>query len=272
MGDTTAANGVTATSGPGPAVTQPGASDRERVKQMAQEFEALLMTQMLREMRRAMLPDEEDGQTNGLGNDTMTDTLDIELGRALSRSGGFGLAGVLSSAIQQRLGAAPGSVPAGAAPSMPPLVEPAASVAPPAVGSADASGQMPLLTDEHELQLPKGAVSSAFGWRADPFTRAPQFHRGIDVAQAYGRDVHAAAAGHVVFSGEQGAYGTMVVIDHPGHRQTRYAHLSATSVRPGDIVDTGQVIGKSGDSGRSTGPHLHFEVLDAGRPVDPSGT
>ena len=105
----------------------------------------------------------------------------------------------------------------------------------------------------------------------DGTTGAAKFHQGIDVAQAYGQDVRAAAGGRVAFAGDQGSYGTTIVIEHPGGRQTRYAHLSATDVRPGDVVDPGQVIGKSGSSGRSTGPHLHFEVLDGGRPVDPAG-
>jgi murein DD-endopeptidase MepM/ murein hydrolase activator NlpD len=121
------------------------------------------------------------------------------------------------------------------------------------------------------LQMPNGRVSSHFGWRQDPFTGVPRFHQGIDVAQAYGQDVRAAAAGRVAFAGDQGSYGTTIIIEHPGGRQTRYAHLSATGVRPGDLVDPGQVIGKSGSSGRSTGPHLHYEVLAGGRPVDPAG-
>ena len=95
------------------------------------------------------------------------------------------------------------------------------------------------------------------------------FHQGVDIAVAYGHDVKAAADGIVSFAGVQNGYGNTVVIDHGGGRQTRYAHLSQELVRAGDVVNEGQVLGKSGNSGRSTGPHLHFEMLVNGRPVDP---
>jgi murein DD-endopeptidase MepM/ murein hydrolase activator NlpD len=231
-------------------------AERQRVKQLAQEFEALLMTQMLREMRRSML--SEDESKNGFGNETMTDTIDIELGRALSRAGGFGLSGVLFKAIDRGLGTgaqqpSPGPAPGDATPA--PAAAPAGDP-----GSAD---------ETNDLKVPDGRVSSAFGWRQDPFTGISEFHRGIDVAQPYGQDVRAAAAGRIAFAGDQGAYGTTIVIEHPGGRQTRYAHLSAAGVQPGDLVAAGQVIGQSGNSGRSTGPHLHFEVLEAGQAVDP---
>ena len=104
---------------------------------------------------------------------------------------------------------------------------------------------------------------------AGPAHRRNRFHQGVDIAVAYGHDVKAAADGIVSFAGVQNGYGNTVVIDHEGGRQTRYAHLSQELVRAGDVVSEGQVLGKSGNSGRSTGPHLHFEMLMNGRPVDP---
>jgi murein DD-endopeptidase MepM/ murein hydrolase activator NlpD len=98
---------------------------------------------------------------------------------------------------------------------------------------------------------------------------ARKFHAGVDIAVAYGREVKSAADGVVSFAGTQGGYGHTVVVDHGGGRQTRYAHLSEPLVRQGDRVAEGQVVGKSGNSGRSTGPHLHFEMLVNGRAVDP---
>lgn len=273
MNDPVATSVLPGSVAPAAATQSSSDADRQRVKQLAQEFEALLMTQMLREMRRSMLSDEE--HENGFGNEMMTDTVDIELGRALSRAGGVGLSGVLFRAIDQRFntGAPSSTSPSGSATAQPlqaasdqPTVGAASISAGPADGPAPAAPS----ADESDLKIPDGRVSSAFGWRHDPLTGILQFHRGIDVAQAYGQDVSAAAAGRVVFAGDHGAYGTMVVIDHPAGRQTRYAHLSVSGVRVGELVDTGQVIGKSGDSGRSTGPHLHFEVLEVGRAVDPA--
>jgi murein DD-endopeptidase MepM/ murein hydrolase activator NlpD len=249
--------------------TASGDAERQRVKQLAEEFEALLMTQMLREMRHSMLSDEES--ENGLGNQTLTDTIDIELGRALSRAGGFGLSDVLFKAIERRLTGpaqqtafAPVSIDETSSDSAAEDSEPV-SVVP---DGGDAGEANPSI-EGNDLEIPRGTVSSAFGWRLDPITAIPEFHRGIDIAQAYGQDVRAAAAGQVVFAGDRGTYGTMIVIDHSGGRQTRYAHLSVSDVHAGDRVDAGEVIGRSGSSGHSTGPHLHFEVLDHGRSVDP---
>jgi murein DD-endopeptidase MepM/ murein hydrolase activator NlpD len=75
----------------------------------------------------------------------------------------------------------------------------------------------------------------------------------------------------VAFAGEQGGYGLTVVLDHPNGTQTRYAHLSGLSVETGEEVAQGALVGRVGSSGRSTGPHLHFEVLVDGKPVDPAG-
>ena len=119
------------------------------------------------------------------------------------------------------------------------------------------------------VTAPSGRVSSAYGWRADPLNGHARFHKGTDIALAYGHEVQAAASGRVAFAGEQPGYGMTVVIDHGAGLETRYAHLSGYSVRVGDSVGSGQVVARSGNSGRSTGPHLHFEVLQGGRAVDP---
>jgi murein DD-endopeptidase MepM/ murein hydrolase activator NlpD len=270
MGDATIGTTPGSAAPAAPDTQEAGEALRQRVKLMAQQFEAMLMTQMLRDMRQSMLSDEEDEK--GLGKDTMTDTMDIELGGLLSRAGGIGLANALSKAMDQRLGV---SAPAASTTPLPngivPVTQPLANEVPRAVksGGADPGSTS---ADPGSLQVPHGRVSSAYGWRSDPFNGAQRFHNGIDVAQAYGQDVRAAAGGRVTFSGDRGSYGTTVIVEHPGGRQTLYAHLSAIDVRPGDVVDPGQVIGKSGSSGHSTGPHLHFEVLDGGHPVDPSRT
>ena len=112
-------------------------------------------------------------------------------------------------------------------------------------------------------------MTSGFGWRSDPFTGAAKFHSGTDIRMAYGQDVKSAAAGTVSFVGEQSGYGLVVMVDHGNGVQSRYAHLSAAEVAVGDPVNSGQVIARSGNSGHSTGPHLHFEVLENGRPVAP---
>jgi murein DD-endopeptidase MepM/ murein hydrolase activator NlpD len=117
--------------------------------------------------------------------------------------------------------------------------------------------------------LPEGRVSSGYGWRTDPFNGHARFHSGTDVKMAYGKDVLSAAEGRVSFVGDQPGYGLTVRIDHGNGLETRYAHLSESSLHQGDAVKSGQVIARSGNSGRSTGPHLHFEVLENGKAVNP---
>lgn len=112
-------------------------------------------------------------------------------------------------------------------------------------------------------------LGSAYGNRIDPFRKQPAFHSGVDFALRSGSDVRAAAGGRVSFAGYHGAYGNLVEIDHGNRLVTRYAHLSRLHVRAGDVVTPEQRIGAVGSTGRSTGPHLHFEVLHKGRFVDP---
>jgi murein DD-endopeptidase MepM/ murein hydrolase activator NlpD len=114
-----------------------------------------------------------------------------------------------------------------------------------------------------------GRVSSTYGWRSDPFRGQAKFHGGIDLAARYGTGVPAAAGGTVTTAEEQGSYGLTVVVRHPNGFESRYAHLSALGVQAGETVAQGQHVGRVGSTGRSTGPHLHFEVTQAGRRVDP---
>src|SRR5690606_36048566 len=96
-----------------------------------------------------------------------------------------------------------------------------------------------------------------------------QFHKGLDIAVPFGSDVIATAAGTVIFSGQKGGYGNCVIVSHGNGLATLYAHLSQLVAKVNDNVKVGQVIAKSGNSGRSTGPHLHYEVHKNNTPVNP---
>jgi len=113
-------------------------------------------------------------------------------------------------------------------------------------------------------------VTSAYGWRSDPFTGESRFHRGVDLRAAYGTEVPAASGGTVVCAGQRGTYGNLVAVRDAQGVETRYAHLSATLVREGDVIAPGTPIGRVGSTGRSAAPHLHFEVLVNGERVDPA--
>lgn len=114
-----------------------------------------------------------------------------------------------------------------------------------------------------------GYITSGFGGRADPFSGGHAHHMGIDIDANIGDPVRAAADGVVSFSGQRSGYGNVVEVDHGNGYSTLYAHNSSLLVRPGDLVRAGQQISKAGSSGRSTGPHVHFEVHVNGRPVNP---
>lgn len=114
-----------------------------------------------------------------------------------------------------------------------------------------------------------GWMSSGFGRRIDPFTGHTAFHEGVDIADHMGSPIHALGAGIVVHAGPKEGYGLMVEINHGNGRSTRYAHASAILVKEGDTVTKGQTIALVGSTGRSTGPHLHFEVLQDGHEVNP---
>jgi murein DD-endopeptidase MepM/ murein hydrolase activator NlpD len=113
-------------------------------------------------------------------------------------------------------------------------------------------------------------ATSGFGVRIDPFVNHPAMHTGIDFRGTVGESVHATAAGTVTVAGWSGGYGRMIEIDHGNGLATRYGHLSAIEVKVGQTIKTGQVIGRVGSTGRSTGPHLHYETRINGEAVNPN--
>ena len=115
----------------------------------------------------------------------------------------------------------------------------------------------------------RGPISSPYGPRIHPIYRVSSFHAGIDLAIPEGTPVYAAAPGRVVTAGWDGGYGLLVVIDHGDGYSTYYAHLSQLLVSVGQFVEIGQRIARSGNTGLSTGPHLHFEIRRDGVAVDP---
>jgi len=112
-------------------------------------------------------------------------------------------------------------------------------------------------------------VTSNFGMRSDPFTGTARMHAGMDFRSAVGTPVRAAASGRVITAGQSGGYGNLVEIDHGQDVVTRYGHLSSTSVAVDQTVSAGVTIGLVGSTGRSTGPHLHYETRLASAPIDP---
>jgi murein DD-endopeptidase MepM/ murein hydrolase activator NlpD len=174
------------------------------------------------------------------------------------------------------------AAPAGASggPWLPPLPEPANQGALDAqlshverqiawVADAVAQRSLELMRLPTRLPVAGAELTSLFGNRADPFTHAFAFHAGLDFAAPAGTPIVSAAGGTVVFAGFKHDFGWVVEIDHGNGLMTRYAHASELLVRAGQVVTPGERVAMVGSSGRSTGPHLHFEVLRDGTHVDP---
>ena len=117
--------------------------------------------------------------------------------------------------------------------------------------------------------ITRGWLSSYFGTRTDPFNGRRAHHSGVDFAGKMGSDVVSVAAGVVTYSGKRSGYGNLVEINHGNGYATRYGHGSELLVNVGETVKKGHIVAKMGTSGRSTGPHVHFEVLFNGRAVNP---
>jgi murein DD-endopeptidase MepM/ murein hydrolase activator NlpD len=121
-------------------------------------------------------------------------------------------------------------------------------------------GQKARLASTPSIWPARGWVTSGFGTRVDPYTGKRAMHRGLDIANQPGVPVVAPARGVVVFNGNSGGFGKVIVLDHGYGVRTRYGHLEETKVNIGDHVDRGDTVGSIGNTGRSTGPHLHYEV------------
>lgn len=267
-----------------PAASQGSASaaQTDKMKALAQQFEGLLLLQMIREMRQSMTSFGGDDNGDGLmsGTGTMTDTMDTAFAMQLGQSGGFGLSTQLMKSFERQMQSessnpsgltiAPGA--AAAVTKIDPIaaaaitkIDPVAAAALPEVSTG--GPEAAVLPDLGGVL--DTSVNSPFGWRTDPIDGTTRFHNGVDLRAAYGQAVPVVGDGTVAFAGEQGGYGLTVVVRHADGIETRYAHLSSIDVQAGQSVRAGQTIGRVGQTGRATGPHLHFEVTENGRPVNP---
>ena len=235
-------------------------AERLQVLALVQQFEGMLLTEMLRDVKAE---DDPDADSFGLGGSTMTDLMQGEFGQALSRGGGLGLRQLLAESLLKREASVDALDPVAMASRL------ASTAGRAGVGTVVPAGRAPEV-DGRATDIVAGDVptTSRFGWRSDPFTGEAKFHRGVDLALAYGSEVKAYGSGVVTAAGDRPGYGLTVVVDHGGGRETLYAHLSSLDVQPGDAVTAGQRIARSGNSGRATGAHLHFEAREFGRPVD----
>jgi murein DD-endopeptidase MepM/ murein hydrolase activator NlpD len=235
-----------------------GEKQKGELRKVSQQFEAIFIAQLLKVMRETI---EESGLTEGgFGKSTYTELFDQEVSLSIARRGAFGISDLLYNSLVDKTSNSTEP----AAGEAVPVNETSPGQAPASVGST--AGQ-----EISDLHLPVQApLSSAFGLRKDPFSGEVRFHKGLDLAAPEGTQIVAALPGTVVSAGYENGYGNTVLVQHPGGLQTRYGHLASLSVKAGDQVNEASVLGTVGNTGHSTGPHLHFEVIRLGKQVDPT--
>lgn len=270
---------------------KPEASELRRV---AAEFESLFLAQITSAINPS--PDDEDADLfGGSASQMYRQMLSDELANSMAKNGGIGLAQTILRQLQAKGSGAPGAakieqaldaareIRSAAGASSVPTKKTADEAK--VVGKPSRDAKTPSLPINEQsrphahtagaekdvpLKMPvSGTVTSKFGTRRDPIHGGHRRHKGIDIAAPRGTPIEAAATGTVVFAGQQGGYGKTVIIELPDGKRTRYAHAEELLVGVGDEVQAGQVIATVGATGRATGPHLHFEVTENGRAVNP---
>lgn len=234
-------------------------SQAEQAETAAKQLEAFFLRQLLTEARP-----QGGGIDGGFAGDTFKQMLDDALADKMSNAGGFGMASMFQSQLDGTARIATTNAHgAELAPGMhgPPL--PFASI-------PDPSNLGPELNGAPRFALPvAGRATSGYGERIDPINHTHSLHPGSDFAAPTGTQVGAARGGEITHAGPAGTYGNLVIVRHEDGFETRYAHLSEVHVKKGDRVETGADIGAVGSTGRSTGPHLHFEIRREGKALDP---
>jgi murein DD-endopeptidase MepM/ murein hydrolase activator NlpD len=255
--------------------------EREGLKKAAQEMESFFLYMMLKTMRKTIQKSDVFGDREK--EETYIGMFDMELTKDLAKAGGMGLSPIILSELERKFQGRVGTEKGKINPQEIQAKLPVSSEnefdrlfrLPPAQrlegGGNEASGNENNGKEKEFFWTSpiSGEISSRFGYRQDPINGTERFHNGVDFAAPEGAEVRAVRPGRVVFVGEKGNFGKMVEILHPDESVTRYAHNSELLVRQGEAVVSGQVIAAVGSTGRSTGPHLHFELLQEGRKLDP---
>jgi murein DD-endopeptidase MepM/ murein hydrolase activator NlpD len=221
--------------------------NQQSMQEQLEEFASLLIFQMLQTMRRTI---PRTGLLDkGFAQDLYMSLFDQEVARDMARRRDLGL----TSLLEQQFTGATETV----------------------TGSGQRSRALETYRQQQGTRFDKlllpvaGHLSSHFGWRQDPFSGEEKWHEGIDIAAPSGTLVRAAAAGEVVFSGPRQDYGNLLIVEHQDGYQTYYAHHTEPLVSTGTAVQRGQPVAKVGQTGRATGPHVHFEVRRHGQALDP---
>jgi len=283
-----------------------GSEDRQELKETCQEFESLFIQKLWSSMRKTV---PQGSLLHSKAEEHYMSLFDQAFAREMSQNGGIGLGEVLLQQLQSRLEASSTHARSGGGDDQglamedqgplelrsqdggrsarviqeveslaaeiekrqAPVTESQAKSHAMSRGSDMASAQSSSLSEgQNRLAMPvKGEISSHFGWRTDPFTGEKAWHSGVDIAVEPGSPVKACWPGRVAFSGPRQGYGNLVIVEHGNGWRSYYGHNRENLAQVGDSVSLGQEIASSGSTGRSTGPHLHFELRQGQTAWDP---
>ncbi len=244
-----------------------GKASQDQLRSATQEFEALFLSYMLKVMRLTV--DTEKEESSSLGKDVYMEMFDNEIALNISRQRSLGIGEMMYRQLTAEAGKS--RKPESNSRSKRTEVD---SSAPPTTSSSGDKSESPIKTvsgnlDERFVVPIEGELTSAYGLRRHPLTQETRFHRGLDIAAATGTPFRAAQSGTVVFSGFLGGYGNTIILEHSDGYRTLYAHAAKLLVSQGERVSAEQDIGIIGNTGRSTGPHLHFELQRGREKADP---
>lgn len=240
-----------------------GKQRETELRKVSREFESLFISYMLKVMRETI---EESGLTEGgLGKTIYTELFDQEIAKCLAQREAFGISDMLYRSLVEKVA----DEDAGGNTAVTPENRAVPAAQPGNIKNVHEDNSVKV-HDISKILLPVAApVSSPFGPRRDPFTQQAKFHKGLDLAAQEGMKVVPALPGKVIATGYEKGYGNYVFIKHCDELQTRYGHLEEVHVKTGEAVTSESSLGTVGSSGHSTGPHLHFEAIRMGTPVDP---
>lgn len=261
------------------------ATKEAKIKRIAVQFEEMLINTLIKD---AFKEDKEDKEGMFLKSGSTNDLKNMFLSQYIAESGGLGYREVIEEQIKQMIVNQKEGMTKGVTKSLKdlPIVNSHVPLSPQIRSLLDTSGSgantapaghsphpdTPIDPTERSLSIeqPVNAdVTSEFGWRRDPIDGKTRFHNGIDFSVPPNTPVKSIMEGDVVYSGWEKGYGYLVEIRHPDGYTSRYGHNSKLLVKEGDKVKAGSVIARSGSTGRSTGPHLHFEIRKENMALDP---
>lgn len=254
-------------------------NDKEKLKEVCTDFEAIFIEKLWGEMKKSV---SKNGLFSDPINNQYMDLFDFEFSKKLAQGGGIGLSKFLYNNLVNQLEkksehtTEPKNIKIQGANNIQKKIDPLEQIE----QHSDILDKVNKIANDiekkHDSKRPvkiilpvPGEISSYFGMRIDPFLGEKKMHNGIDIAAPIGTDIKAATDGEVIFSGEKKGYGKVVIIKNKAGLETIYAHNKENLVHIGDNVKKGDVIAKVGLTGRTTGPHVHFEVRINNRPVNP---